>query len=185
MLERDTRTAAALNVLVVLSVLLAAGSVGYAVTVPHDGEQFSAIYLLTEEDDGELVADNYPTAFVQGEQKEVTVGIDNHEQETTEYTVVVLEQDVDRVETEPTTGEGEANTTMNETVVREQRELDRLSTTISHNASWHNEYDLEPTLAGENQRIVWLLFPDGEVPSDPSLADTEYSVYLWADVAEK
>ncbi|ELY62810.1 DUF1616 domain-containing protein [Natrinema versiforme] len=185
LLEPDTRADAALNVLLVLSVVLAAGSVGYAVTVPPDGEQFSSIYLLTENDDGELVADDYPTEFVQGESQEVIVGIDNHEQETTEYTVVVLEQDVEVVENETATSEGEANTTVNETIVQDQRELDRFSTTIAHNESWHQPYDLEPTMSGEDQRIVWLLFPGGDVPPEPSMADTEYSVHLWVNVSEE
>ncbi|SEU04969.1 DUF1616 domain-containing protein [Natrinema hispanicum] len=184
LLEPDTRADAALNVLLVISVVLAAGSVSFAVMVPPDGEQFSAIYLLTEDDDGERVADDYPTEFVQGESKELIVGIDNHEHETTEYTVVVLEQDVEVVENETATSEGDTNTTVNETVVQEQRELDRFSTTIAHNESWHHEYALEPTMTGENQRVVWLLFPGGNVPADPSMDDTEYSVHLWVNVSE-
>lgn len=182
LLEPDTRADAALNVLLVAAVVLAIGSVGYAVMVPPDGEQFSAVYLLTEDDDGELVADDYPTEFAQGESQELIVGIDNHEHETTEYTVVVLEQDVEVIENE--TASDEANTTANETVVREQRELDQFSTTIAHNESWHHEYDLEPTMTGENQRIVWLLFPSDDVPNDPSMEDTEYHVHLWVDVSE-
>lgn len=184
LLEPDTRADAALNVLLVVSVMLAVGTVGYAVMVPPDGEQFSAIYLLTEDDDGELVADNYPTEFVQGESRELFVGIDNHEQETTEYTVVVLEQDVEVVENETALEEGEPNATVNETVVREQRELDRFSTTVAHNESWHQTYELEPTMTGENQRVVWLLFPGGDVPAEPSMDDTEYSVHLWMNVSE-
>ncbi|MFC6766317.1 DUF1616 domain-containing protein [Natrinema soli] len=184
LLEPDTRADAALNVLLVVSVMLAVGTVGYAVMVPPDDEQFSAIYLLTEDDDGELVADNYPTEFVQGESRELFVGIDNHEQETTEYTVVVLEQDVEVVENETALEEGEPNATVNETVVREQRELDRFSTTVAHNESWHQTYELEPTMTGENQRVVWLLFPGGDVPAEPSMDDTEYSVHLWMNVSE-
>ncbi|SEP93466.1 DUF1616 domain-containing protein [Natrinema salaciae] len=180
LLEPDTRADAALNVLLAVSVVLAVGSVGYAVTVPPDGERFSAIYLLTEDDDGELVADDYPTEFVQGESQELIVGIDNHEHETTEYTVVVLEQDVEVIKNGTVSG----NATVNETVIREQRELDRFSTTIPHNESWHQKYELEPTMTGENQRVVWLLFPGGEVPAEPSMADSDYAVHLWVNVSE-
>jgi len=97
--------------------------------------------------------------------------------------VVVLEQDVEVVENETALEEGEANATVNETVVREQRELDRFETTVANNESWHQTYDLEPTMTGENQRIVWLLFPGGDVPAEPSMDDTEYSVHLWVDVS--
>ena len=183
LLEPDTRADAALNALLAISIVLAAGSVSYAMLVPPSGEQFSAVYLLTETEDGELVADDYPTEFVRGESREVVVGIDNHEQQTTEYTVVVLEQDVEVVENE-TAVENGSTTPINETIVREQRELDRFGTTIAHNESWHYTYDLEPTMTGENQRIVWLLFPGGDVPADPSMDDTEYSVHLWVDVSE-
>lgn len=183
LLEPDTRADTALNVLLVLSIVLAAGSVGYAVLVPPEGEQFSAIYLLTEDDDGELVADDYPSEFVRGESQEVTVGVDNHEGERTEYTVVVLEQDVEVVEN-GTAAENGSTATVNETVVRDQRELDRFGATVAANESWHYEYDLEPTMTGENQRIVWLLFPGGDVPADPSMDDTEYSVHLWVSVSE-
>jgi len=81
--------------------------------------------------------------------------------------VVVLEQDVEVVENETALVSGDPNATVNETVVREQRELDRFETTVANNESWHQTYDLEPTMTGENQRIVWLLFPGGEVPAEP------------------
>ncbi|MFC6716039.1 DUF1616 domain-containing protein [Natrialbaceae archaeon GCM10025810] len=190
--EPTTRADAALNVLLVLSILLAVGSVGYAVLVPPDGEQFSAIYLLTEDDDGELVADNYPTEFVQGEAQEVIVGVDNHEGETTEYEVVVLEQEVEFVENESEANASDDDAVNgtesgNETVVRDQRELDRFSTTIAANETWQEPYELEPTLTGENVRVVWLLFPGGEdaVPEEPSMDDTEYHVHLWLEVRDE
>ncbi|QRV15811.1 DUF1616 domain-containing protein [Haloterrigena salifodinae] len=169
--EPDTRADAALNVVLVLSLLLAVGSVGYAVTAPPDGEQFSAVYLLTEDDDGELTADNYPTEFTQGEPKEIVLGVDNHEHRTVDYTVVLVEQQVSVED--------------NETTVEEQRELDRFETRLSHNESWHHQHELEPTMTGENVRLVWLLYPGGDVPEEPSADTTEYSAHLWANVSEE
>ena len=169
LLEPETRTDGVLNVLLVLSILLAVGTLTFAIVVPPEGEQFSAVYILTEDDDGELVADNYPTEFELGENHDLIVGIDNHEHRTAKYTVVALEQQVEQ--------EG------NETVVTEQRELDRFETELAHNETAHHEYDLEPTMVGEDVRIVWLLYPD-EVPDDPSMENTEYHVHLWVDVEE-
>ncbi|WP_339104246.1 DUF1616 domain-containing protein [Haloterrigena salinisoli] len=171
LLEPDTRADAALNVVLVASLLLAVGTVGYAVAVPPDGEQFSAIYYLTEDDDGELTADNYPTEFTQGESQEIVLGVDNHEHRTVDYTVVLVEQ---RVSVEG-----------NETVVEEQRELDRFETHLEHNESWHHPHELEPTMTGENIRIVWLLYPGGDVPNAPSTETTEYHAHLWANVSEE
>ncbi|ADB60103.1 Protein of unknown function DUF1616 [Haloterrigena turkmenica DSM 5511] len=171
LLEPDTRADAALNVVLVLSLLLAVGTVGYAVAVPPDGEQFSAVYILTEDDDGELTADNYPTEFTQGESQELVLGVDNHEHRTVDYTVVLVEQ---RVSVED-----------NETTVEEQRELDRFETQLDHNESWHHPHEVEPTMTGENVRLVWLLYPGGDVPEEPSTETTEYHAHLWVNVTEE
>jgi uncharacterized membrane protein len=188
LLEPDTRLDGALNVLLVLSIVLAVGVVGFAVLSPPAGEQFSAVYLLTEDDDGEYVADGYPTEFTQGESAEVIVGVDNHEHETTDYTVVAVEQRtetaVNESATETATDDAENQTTVNETTVTEQQELDRFETTLAHNESWHHTHDLEPTMVGDDVRIVWLLFPGDEVPDEPTMDDTEYHVHLWVDVEE-
>ncbi|WP_255192394.1 DUF1616 domain-containing protein [Natronobeatus ordinarius] len=167
LLEPETRLDGVLNVLLVLSILLAVGTLTFAIVVPPQGEQFSAIYILTEDDDGDRVAANYPTEFELGQPQEIVVGVDNHEHDTVDYTVVVLEQEV--------THAG------NETVVEQQRELDRYSPRLAHNESWLHSHALEPTLVGEDVRLVWLLYVD-EVPEEPSMDDTEYSVHLWVDV---
>lgn len=167
LLEPDTRADAALNVLLVAAIVLAVGSVAYAIAVPPAGEQFSAIYILTEDDDGDLVAADYPEELVRGESAEIVLGIDNHEHRTVDYTVVVVEQAVE--------SEG------NETVVTDQRELERFETRLAHNDSWHHAHEIEPTMTGEDVRIVWLLYVD-EVPADPSRENTEYHVHLWLDV---
>ncbi|WP_247730662.1 DUF1616 domain-containing protein [Halovivax limisalsi] len=185
-----TRTDAILNVALAASILLAVGAVSYAIVVPPQGEQFSAIYVLTEDDDGELVADDYPTELVAGDSSEIVVGVDNHEHERTDYAVLVLEQRVSIVENGTTSGgTGSVNASGNETVtyetiVEDQRELDRFTTTLDHNQSWHHAHNVSPTFTGENVRVVWLLFPGGDVPAEPSMDDTEYSNHLWIDVRE-
>ena len=168
--DPETRTDAILNVALAASIVLAVGAVGFAVLVPPQGEQFSAVYVLTEDDDGELVADGYPSELELGEPGELVVGVDNHEHRTVDYTVVVVEQ---RVETAG-----------NESVVEEQRELDRFETTLAHDESWHHAHSIEPTLVGDDVRVAWLLFLDDEIPDEPTLDDTEYSVHIWVDVVE-
>ena len=169
LLEPESRGDALLNVLLVASILLAVGSVTFAVVVPPDGEQFSAVYVLTEDEDGELVADGYPTEFTRGESEAIVVGVDNHEHRTVNYTVVLVEQRVRQAG--------------NETIVEEQRELERFETRLEHNESWHRPHDVEPTMTGEDIRLVWLLYPD-EVPADVSTETTEYHVHLWVDVED-
>lgn len=166
----DTRQDALLNLFLIMTIVLLLGSTAFAVVMAPQSESFSAIYLLTENDDGELVADDYPTEFVQGESQSLIVGIDNHEHETAEYTVVALEQRL-------APGDGEPE-------VVEQRELDRFEARLDHDESGHYDFELEPTLVGEEIRIVWLLFVDEEPPEQPSIEDTEYRAQLVVSVEE-
>ena len=181
LLQPDTRSDAALNVLLAVSVLLTLGSVSYAVVVPMQGEQFSELYLLTEDDDGELVADGYPSELVAGESTSVVVGIGNHEHEATEYTVVVQLQEVELVSGENQSANESA--TGSEIQVVEYEQIDEFSTQLQHNETAYHEHELRPTTTGEDLRIQYLLY-EGEPPNDPS-ADTAYrSVSLWVDVQE-
>lgn len=181
--EPDSRADAALNVLLVLSILLAVSSVAYAVAVPKQGETFTEFYLLTEDDDDELVAANYPTEFVAGEGRELVVGIGNQEHEATNYTVVV---ELQRVEFETADGESvspAANSTANVTRVRvtETQELERVQTRLSHNETWDRPFTVRPTMAGANMRLTFLLYRDAP-PQNPSV-DTAYrETHLWVNV---
>ena len=165
--EPDDRTDAALNVMLAVSILLAVGSVGYAVAVPPQGEQFSEFYLLTENDDGELVADGYPDTMELDETAELIVGIENNEHETTDYTVVVQLQDV--------VTEG------NESTVVERTEIDRFSTTLEHNETHHERHTLRPTMTGDDLRVQYLLY-DGDAPAEPTRDNAYRDLHLWIDV---
>ena len=162
-----SRTDAALNVLLVLSILLAAASVGYAVTVPKDGERFSEFYLLTENGDGELVADGYPTEFRQGEGRSLTVGIGNQEHERTEYTVIAELQRVERVG--------------NDTQVRERSELRRFQPTLGYNETWHRQHEVQPEMTGDRLRLQYLLYR-GSPPATVDQSTAYREVHLWVNV---
>ena len=188
--EPDTRLDGILNIVLIASVLLAVGSVAFAVAVPPQGEQFSEFYILTEDDDGELVADGYPTTFVAGESAPVVVGIGNNEHETTEYTVIIEVQVVEHVENESTgavdSGETATNTTAantTETVVLERDRLDELSTTLEHNETWHQTHELSPTQTGQDLRVQYLLYR-GEPPENPTRENAYRDLHLWVDVFE-
>ncbi|MFC4437777.1 MULTISPECIES: DUF1616 domain-containing protein [Natrialbaceae] len=168
-LEPDTRLDLGYSILVILSLVLLLGAVSFAITAPLEDEQFSTIYLLTEEEE-DLTANNYPTEFAAGESEELIVGVENNEHRTVAYTVVAVEQKADVVD--------------NRTSVTEQRELDRFETELDHDESSQRTYELEPTLTGENVRVVWLLYADGTVPDEPSMENADYYVYLWLSVTE-
>lgn len=167
--EPESRLDAALNVALVLSLLLAAGSVGYAVSAPKEGESFTELYLLTETDTGELVADGYPANLTEGESAPLYVGIENHEHRSVDYTVIV---ELQRVET----SSGTVNVT-------EAEELHRFEPSVGHGETWRNRHDVTPGMNGERLRLVYLLYK-GEPPSRPAVDSADQEVHLWLNVTE-
>jgi uncharacterized membrane protein len=169
-LHPDTRLDGALNVLFVMSLLLAVGSVGYAVAVPKPGESFSEFYLLTEGDDGDLVADGYPQNFTVGESRSLYVGIGNHEHRPVNYTVLVLLQEV--------------QVQNNSTTVLREEQLRRFQTRVESNETWRRNHTVTPTLTGERLRLTYLLYM-GEAPTDPSTDSAYREVHLWVNVSDR
>ncbi|WP_101297053.1 DUF1616 domain-containing protein [Halegenticoccus soli] len=168
-LRPQTRTDAVLNVVLVICLLLAVSSVAYAVWTPRGGESFTEFYLLTEDENGEFVADDYPTNFTQGEGQSLYVGITNQEHEAVDYTVVV---ELHRVET--------GN---NSTRVLEERELHRFQTTLDHNETWRTQHTITPPIAGDRLRLTYLLYK-GTLPADPTVENADQELHLWVNVSE-
>lgn len=166
--DPETRTDAAVNLLLVVSIVLAVASVGYALTVPDQGEAFTEFYLLTETEDGELVASGYPTEFAPGESKPVVIGIGNREHEPTAYTIVVK---LERV-----------RFGNNTTTVHESRELDRFRTPrIASNETWERRYTITPSLVGNRLRLVFLLYIDS-APQTATIENAYRETHLWINV---
>jgi len=183
--EPDSRADAALNVLLVLSILLATASVAYAVAVPKQGEAFTEFYVLTENETGELVADNYPTEFVRSEARPVVVGIGNHEHEPTDYSAAV---ELQRVRFENESGapvnvfrSNATNATNVSAVVTEERTLGTFNATVRANETFQREYQIRPTMTGERMRLAFLLYRD-ELPADPTVDNAYRELHLWVNV---
>lgn len=163
-LVADSRAHTAVNVVLIATVLLALSSVGYALAAPGSDESYSDLYVLTESDDGDLVASGYPEEVTAGEPQELVVGVDNHEGERTQYELVVV---VDRVDT---AGD-----------VVEREELERVGATVADGERFTHDHEIAPTMTGDDLRVSYLLF-DGEAPADPTVADATEHVYFWTDV---
>ena len=186
MFEPDSRADAALNVVLVLSIVLAVSSVGYAVAVPKQGESFSEMYLLTENETGSLVADDYPTEFTRGESQELVVGIGNHEHEPVNYSVVVLLQNVTFVQNESRvrSANGTVTPVYNETRVLEEERLRTFEASLADNKTWIQQHSVEPTITGENLRLAYLLYR-GEAPPEPTVKGAYREVHLWMNVTQQ
>ena len=166
LLEPDTRRDAAVNVVLVVSVLLATASVAYAVAVPRQGESFTEFYLLTENETGSLVADGYPTEFTRGKGRPLHIAIKNHEHRPMNYTVVV---ELQRVET--------AN---NSTRVLDARQLDRFRASVAANETWVANRTIVPTMTGEPLRLRFLLYR-----GDSAVRPNAYrKLHLWVNVSQ-
>ena len=161
------RTSTAMNVALVCSLFLAAGTVGWAVALPKQDESFTEFYLLTERENGTLVADDYPTEFVRGEGRPLVVGIGNQEGEPMDYTVVVALQRV-RIENE-------------EVRVTAEREHRRFEISVDAGGTWRERVNVTPTMTGTRSRLVFLLY-EGPPPSDPSIASADRELHLWVNV---
>ncbi|WP_299263324.1 DUF1616 domain-containing protein [Halorientalis sp.] len=167
LLEPESRTDAALNVLLVLSVLLAVSSVAYAVAVPNQGESFTEFYLLTEDEDSDLVADDYPTEFSVGENRSLVVGVTNQEHEPTEYSVLVQLQRV--------------RTANNSTRVLASERLRQFEVRLADNETWHQRHTIRPTMTGQRLRLAYLLYR-GAPPESPSVESAYRTTHLWINV---
>lgn len=163
MLAPESRGDVLLAALVAVSLVVALGSVGLLAVTPQEG-QYSAIYVLTEDDDGDLVAGQYPTEIDRSDGVDLVVGIDNEEHGSVEYTVVLLEHHADES-------------------VREGRDLDRFEAHLAAGESWLESHRVEPTMMGEVQ-LTWLLY-GGEVPTEPSAETADAHAHIQLTVSEE
>lgn len=158
-----------LTVVTVVALLLAVTSAGYALAVPKEADAFTELYLVTERDDGELVADDYPTEFVSGESRSLVVGVGNYEHQSVEYSLVVELQN--------------ATVANNSTRVRERAELSRQRLTLADEETREREVTVTPEMTGDRLRLSFMLFK-GDPPSTPTADEAYRETHLWISVSE-
>ncbi|MFC6733694.1 DUF1616 domain-containing protein [Haladaptatus sp. DYSN1] len=167
-IQPSSRTDALVNTIVALAVVAAFVSVSLAVAVPNQSEAFSEFYLLTETADGERIAGNFPTRFTSGEPRTVIVGIENHEQRTMDYTVVVALQRV--------------NATNNTTAIIEEAVLaERRVPSLEDGETWESDFELSPVMTGDRLRLLFLLY-EGDPPATPTAENADLTMHLWVTV---
>jgi len=135
-----------LSLVLVITILGALGMVGYVIATPKEGQKFTEFYILGLEG----TATDYPSELVVGEEGRVIVGITNNEYETVIYQVEVRIDGVKNNEVE--------------------------GITLEHREQWENEVSFMPEVAGENQKVEFFLYKNGE--AEPYLEPLR----LWVDV---
>jgi uncharacterized membrane protein len=156
-----------ITIFIVIGLVVAAGGIGLAVLDAEQGEQFTSLYLLSEDNEtGETVADNYPEEIAVGQSESLTVGITNNEGERVQYNVVVQLQSL---------GPG-GN-------IQEVQTLDTFRQTVAPGETWEQPHEISPLLTGEDLRVTYLVTTGG--PRENTLyrpADAYRSAHFWIDV---
>lgn len=156
----------ALNVALAGSIILASVMLVGAVAAPGDGYRYTDASLVTINDNGEYVQENYPTEFVKDQPRKITLVVGNHEKTKVEYTVVVQLQRVNE--------QGQ---------VTNAQEIDRYSQIVPNGGEWQLRHSVAPTMTGDRLRMTWLIYKGG-APANPTIENADEHVYLWVEVVE-
>lgn len=158
----------ALNVGLAVAVVLSVAAIGFAVATPGPSQSYTTVSLLTQNETGQLVAEDYPRNFQSGQSKPLVVELTNHEGEKQRYSVVVELQRVRQAEG------GAAK-------VVQDRRLATFTPAVEAGETWQTTHDVTPTMTGENLRLVYLVY-EGEPPQNPTASNAYRSVHVWINV---
>jgi uncharacterized membrane protein len=124
-----------LFIVLAVAIIGAAYTLAYVIAQPKAEEAFTNFYILGPE--GKM--ENYPQELALGEQVEVTLGIENQENQDASYNIVV-------------TLDGEVMRTIGPIRLADKQE-------------WGDNVTLVPSRAGENQKVEFLLYKgEGSAP---------------------
>ncbi len=124
------------SLILVLSIVTLSLTIGYTIAFPNPGEPFTEFYILGAS--GNIR--NYPPQHNLGEQKPITVGLVDHEQQETSYELVVR-----------------LNDTNKSTVLYSE------NVSIADNQTWQKVLNLKPDRAGSNMTMEFLLYRDNQL----------------------
>ncbi|AUV82741.1 hypothetical protein C2R22_14720 [Salinigranum rubrum] len=165
-LAGSSSTETVLNVGLAVAVILGVGSVGYAIAAPVDGTTYTGARLLTEADNGELQAGGYKTQFAQGESAQYVLELENREEVTADYSVVVELQQFDE----------------DQETVNVKSEVTRLNRTVEAGETVRIRHSIEPNMVGSNLRLTYLVYR-GSPPENPTVENAYRHLTLWVDVS--
>jgi uncharacterized membrane protein len=152
-----------LTIGLVVSVIIAVGTLVYVLTVPRVGERFTEFYIL---DEGGM-AEDYPSKLNVSENATVLIGVTNREFETVNYTVDVRLVTVEFVYNE-TSGR-------NDTVELGSAALESFSVVLENKQTWEEPFTFNVTQPGD-YKLYFLLY-EGPVDGEPYR-----SLHLWITV---
>ena len=166
----DGSTVRVLNVVLVVAILLVAASGAFAATREPKSEQFTNLYLVTDEPGGGGSPPSYESNLTKGQAQSYTVSIENREGRTVSYTAVVQLQ---RYETSD--GGRSVRVTGADT-------LDTFEKTLAPGEQYNHTHEIAPTASGDDLRIVYLLYA-GDPPANPTVGNADYVLKMPVNVS--
>lgn len=136
-----------LFIILAIAILGALGAWGYVTANPEVGERFTEFYILGLSGK----ATDYPMEIRGGEAEKVIVGIVNHEREAVSYRIEVK---IDGVKNNEVMG-----------------------VELRHEEGWEREVSFTPAQLGDNQKVEFLLYRQGQ-------SEAYRSLHLWVSVKE-
>ncbi|MFC2020024.1 DUF1616 domain-containing protein [Chloroflexota bacterium] len=121
-----------LSVVLLVAILVTAGTLGYAMTNVKIGEKFTEFYLLGP--GGETI--DYPKELTLGQEGKVIIGIINKEQAMVDYDLEVWINSVRQYRIGPIV--------------------------LEHDAKWEDTVSIKPEKAGRNQKVEFILYKNGQ-----------------------
>lgn len=159
----------AIHVSLVVAVVLATSTMALALVAPQDGDHTTSLSVLTETDNGTLVAGGYPETMATGENASFVLSVTNREGQQTTYTVVAELQRM-------TASDGG-----NAQAIGAASEIGRFEKTVDAGETWRRPHTVTPSITGENVRVTYLLYR-GDAPANPDRESAYRSVYFWTTV---
>jgi Predicted membrane protein len=164
-----SRTDRALNLILLLSILVAVFATIYVITVPKEGEHFTEFYILGEKGK----AADYPRDLVMGTEYRLIIGVGNHEYRNVTYTV---ECHLLNMTFDPAT---------NTSSLHAMRELDSFPVDLPHNSTKEILWSFTVADPGYN-RLEFLLFnetvPDDRIRSMDRINASYRDLHLWVEM---
>jgi uncharacterized membrane protein len=131
--DGEDRLDRVLTVILVLAIIATISTFAYVIMFPNHGERFTEFFIL-----GPDGANNYPKYYQLGDSKPVTVGVINHEYRSATYGLVVALNDSIKIS-----------------------HLYSENFTLGDNQTWEKLIEIKPDRAGNNMKLEFLLFMDG------------------------
>jgi len=156
----------AVSIVLILAVVVAAGTTIFIILSPEEGEKFTEFYILGPKGK----AADYPTEFMSRTPQTVIIGIGNQEYQDITYIV------------ETFAVRSRFNAATNQSVIDSATLLDRFSVTVAHNQTVEQPYTFR-IMDSNTNRLEFLLFKEAP-PDDPAdhISASYRDLHLWLRV---